>query len=112
MGLSDIAAADELSLIQRAAGGDHNAFAVLMRRYEPRIHSYLRQMVGDAEQASDLTQETFLAAYRALGRWQPPSEPRQGIPISSRPGSIASPPIARSPCCVARRLCAGYSRRR
>ena len=78
MGLSDIAAADELSLIQRAAGGDHNAFAALMRRYEPRIHSYLRQMVGDAEQARDLTQETFLAAYRALGRWQPPSATAPG----------------------------------
>jgi len=46
MGLSNIAATDELSLIQRAAGGDHNAFATLMRRYEPRIHSYLRQMAS------------------------------------------------------------------
>lgn len=78
MGLSDIVAADELSLIRRAASGDHGAFAALMRRYEPRIYSYLRQMVGDAELASDLTQETFLAAYRALGRWQPPSATAPG----------------------------------
>jgi len=46
MGLSNIAATDELSLIQRAAGGDHNAFATLMRRYEPPTHSYLRQMAS------------------------------------------------------------------
>jgi RNA polymerase sigma-70 factor, ECF subfamily len=84
MGLSDIAAADELSLIRRAAAGDHSAFAALMQRYEQRIHSYLRQMVGDAELASDLTQETFLAAYRALARWQPPPEtaPRTSDPLS------------------------------
>ena len=84
MGVSETAAADELSLIQRAAGGDHAAFAALMRRYEPRIQRYLRQMVGDTELAGDLTQETFLAAYRALARWQPPPEtaPQTSDPLS------------------------------
>jgi RNA polymerase sigma-70 factor (ECF subfamily) len=84
MGLSDIASADELSQIRRAAMGDHTAFAALVRRYEQRIHAYLRQMVGDAETASDLTQETFLAAYRALARWQPPPEtaPQPTDPLS------------------------------
>ncbi len=84
MGLSETAAADELGLIRRAAGGDHAAFATLMRRYESRIQRYLRQMVGEAELAGDLTQETFLAAYRALARWQPPPEtaPQTGDPLS------------------------------
>lgn len=72
MGMSNIAAADELSQIRRAATGDHMAFAALVRRYEARIFTYLRQTVGDAELASDLAQETFLAAYQALPRWQPP----------------------------------------
>ena len=72
MGISNIAAADELSQIRRAATGDHAAFALLVRRYEARIGVYLRQMVGDADLASDLAQETFLAAYQALPRWQPP----------------------------------------
>jgi len=72
MGMSNIAAADELSQIRRAATGDHAAFALLVRRYEARIDVYLRQMVGDADLASDLAQETFLAAYQALPRWQPP----------------------------------------
>ena len=84
MGLSETAAADELGLIRRAAGGDHSAFATLMRRYESRIQRYLRQMVGDAELAGDLTQETFLAVYRALARWQPPPEtaPQTSDPLS------------------------------
>ena len=72
MGMSNIAAADELSQIRRAAMGDHAAFALLVRRYEARIVIYLRQTVGDADLASDLAQETFLAAYQALPRWQPP----------------------------------------
>lgn len=74
MGMSNIATADELSQIRRAATGDHAAFALLVRRYEARIVTYLRQMVGDADLASDLAQETFLAAYQALPRWQPPPE--------------------------------------
>ncbi len=84
MGLSETAAADELGLIRRATGGDHAAFATLMRRYESRIQRYLRQMVGEAELAGDLTQETFLAAYRALARWQPPPEtaPQTADPLS------------------------------
>jgi RNA polymerase sigma-70 factor, ECF subfamily len=77
MGMSNIASADELSQIRRAATGDHAAFATfatLVRRYEVRIYAYLRQAVGDADLASDLAQETFLAAYQALPRWQPVAE--------------------------------------
>jgi RNA polymerase sigma-70 factor (ECF subfamily) len=70
--MSNIASADELGQIRRAAMGDHAAFAILVRRYEGRIYTYLRQTVGDADLASDLAQETFLAAYQALPRWQPP----------------------------------------
>lgn len=72
MGISNIASADEMSLIHRAARGDHLAFATLMQRYEQRIHTYLWHMIGDADLANDLSQETFLAAYQALARWQPP----------------------------------------
>ena len=74
MGLSRTAATDESDQIRRAVSGDHTAFAALVRRYEQRIQVYLRQMVGDADLASDLTQETFLAAYQALPRWQPPPD--------------------------------------
>jgi len=85
MGMSDIATADELSQIRRAATGDHAAFALLVRRYEARIGVYLRQMVGDADLASDLAQETFLAAYQALPRWQPPPD------LAARTTDLLSP---------------------
>ena len=41
-------------------------FASIVATYEAPISRYLYGMVGDAELARDLTQETFLSAYRAL----------------------------------------------
>jgi RNA polymerase sigma-70 factor (ECF subfamily) len=47
---------------------DHRAFGVLVdRQYEP-VHRYLVRVVGDAEVAAELTQETFCRAYQALPR--------------------------------------------
>lgn len=63
---------DELSLARRAAAGDHNAFASIVRTYEARLLAYLTQMLGDPEAARDIAQETFLAAFQALPRWHPP----------------------------------------
>lgn len=46
--------------------GNPEAFEVIVREYQPRLYRFLFGMVGDAELARDLTQDTFLAAYRAL----------------------------------------------
>ncbi len=43
----------------------HATFTALMAAHEPVIARYLRHLVGDVEVARDLTQETFLATYRA-----------------------------------------------
>ena len=43
-------------------------FDEMFTRYHGRIYGYLVGMVGDAEQAQDLTQDTFLKAYKALPR--------------------------------------------
>jgi RNA polymerase sigma-70 factor, ECF subfamily len=40
----------------------------LVARYESAILRYLYRIVGDADTAEDLTQETYLKAYRALGQ--------------------------------------------
>lgn len=53
-------------LVAQAEQGDKNAFDLLVRRYEAEIHRYIRRMVGNAEEAADLTQETFLKAWRYL----------------------------------------------
>lgn len=57
--------------IERARSGDRAAFAVLVGRYQHAIHRYLRHLTGDAEMALDLTQETFVHAYRAIPQTKP-----------------------------------------
>jgi RNA polymerase sigma-70 factor (ECF subfamily) len=43
------------------------AFPTLVERMGPRLYWGLRRMCGDHQEAEDLTQETFIRAYRALG---------------------------------------------
>lgn len=57
---------DELWLVQRARDGDSDAFEEVFRIYHTRIYNYAYRLVGNAEDAQDLTQESFLKAYRAL----------------------------------------------
>jgi RNA polymerase sigma-70 factor, ECF subfamily len=56
----------DASLVERARGGDRGAFAVLVERYQQPLGSYLWRLTRDRELASDLTQDTFLRAYRSI----------------------------------------------
>jgi RNA polymerase sigma-70 factor, ECF subfamily len=59
---------EEAAWIARAKAGDQAAFAAIFTRYERRIYSFIYRMLGDPDDAYDLTQDTFLKAYRALGK--------------------------------------------
>jgi RNA polymerase sigma-70 factor (ECF subfamily) len=52
-------------------GGRDAAFAEIMRRHREPVYRLVRAHVGDADEAFDLVQECFAAAYRALGRYDP-----------------------------------------
>jgi RNA polymerase sigma-70 factor (ECF subfamily) len=56
---------DEI-IVERALGGDAEAFGELVRRWERRIFALACGMLGREEDARDATQETFLAAFRNL----------------------------------------------
>jgi RNA polymerase sigma-70 factor (ECF subfamily) len=56
----------EIELVVAARSGSAVAFEALIDRYYAPIHAYLTQLMEDADQAEDLTQDTFLAAYRVL----------------------------------------------
>ena len=56
----------DASLVERARGGDRAAFAALVERYQQPLGSYLWRLTRDQELAADLTQETFLRAYRSI----------------------------------------------
>lgn len=60
---------EERHLIAEAQRGDVEAFNELVRRYERRVYSLCVRMLGDADAAADVCQETFLAAYRHLPRF-------------------------------------------
>lgn len=64
-GIADASATDG-PLVARAAAGDATAFRELVERHQTRIVSLLSRLCGCSEQALDLAQETFLAAYRHL----------------------------------------------
>ena len=61
----------EAELVARAQAGDRDAFATLVGRYQQPIGGYVWRLTGDRELAQDLTQETFLHAFRAIRSTQP-----------------------------------------
>jgi len=60
-------------LLRRYARGDEAAFDALFHRHVPRIFAYLARLVGNREEAADLTQETFVRLLRTA-RASPPPE--------------------------------------
>ncbi len=61
---------DEIKCIKKAARGDAAAFEELLLRYQTQIYHLCFRMVGNAEDAQDMTQETFLKAWKGLSGFQ------------------------------------------
>jgi RNA polymerase sigma-70 factor (ECF subfamily) len=56
--------------ITAAAAGDVAAFERLYRQFSPRIYGLCLRLTGQREAAEDCTQESFVAAWRALARFE------------------------------------------
>jgi RNA polymerase sigma-70 factor (ECF subfamily) len=61
----------ERALALRARSGDVDAFAELVGRRTPGVVAFLRRMLGDAEDARDVAQLTFLRVWENIGRYDP-----------------------------------------
>ena len=61
----------ERALARRAAGGDPDAFAELVARRTPGVLAFLRRLLGDAEDARDVAQLTFVRVWENLERYDP-----------------------------------------
>ena len=61
----------DLDQITRAAAGDPAAVSSLVDRHSCGVLALATRMLGDASEAEDVTQETFLRAWKALPDWQP-----------------------------------------
>ncbi|MEM1087444.1 MAG: sigma-70 family RNA polymerase sigma factor [Pseudomonadota bacterium] len=62
---------NELDQIAKAAAGDRAAQAALVHRHMPVIFRVAYRMLQDETEAEDVTQETFLRAWKVLPEWQP-----------------------------------------
>jgi len=64
--------ADDLAYVAaRAVAGDRNAFASLMSAHKDALYRFVRRRIGDREDAYDVVQETFVAAWQAIERYDP-----------------------------------------
>jgi len=60
----------EGALVQRARAGDKRAFERLYREHAGRVYGLCLRMTRDAQLAEDCTQDTFINAWRALGKFE------------------------------------------
>ena len=58
-------------LAERCKAGCRDSFELLVEQYEKRIFNFLRQFMGNAHDAEDVTQETFMKAYQSIHRYEP-----------------------------------------
>jgi RNA polymerase sigma-70 factor (ECF subfamily) len=59
------------AVVARVLSGDEDRFALLVRRYQTRVHAHVSKMIGHREDALDLSQEIFLKVFQALPRFNP-----------------------------------------
>lgn len=56
-------------LAASAVAGDERAFSWLMQRHKDALYRFIRRYTGDGDEAFDLLQESFTAAWSALRRY-------------------------------------------
>jgi RNA polymerase sigma-70 factor (ECF subfamily) len=65
-GLADVKTDSEPERVARARGGDAGAFESLYREHVGRVYGLCLRMTGQPATAEDLTQDTFVSAWRSL----------------------------------------------
>jgi RNA polymerase sigma-70 factor (ECF subfamily) len=61
---------DDRVLVEAAQAGDLDAFEALVRRHQAAVYRVALRMLGSSADADDVTQDTFLRAWRALSRYR------------------------------------------
>jgi RNA polymerase sigma-70 factor (ECF subfamily) len=58
------------AVLERARRGDQEAFAAVIRHYDPGLRALAYRLLGDRDRMDDALQEAYLKAFRALPRFQ------------------------------------------
>jgi RNA polymerase sigma-70 factor (ECF subfamily) len=61
---------NDAELVVASQGGDQDAFAQLLQRHQRRIFNLVFRMLQQYEEANEVTQETFLAAWQGLSSFR------------------------------------------
>ena len=65
---------NDVQLIRKILAGDDTAFSVLVEKYQKGIHALVWRKIGDFHYAEEITQDTFLKAYKNLSTLKDPSQ--------------------------------------
>ncbi len=60
---------NDSAFVRQTLGGDLHAFEILFERYQKQIFNTIARIVGDYDDATDVTQNTFIKAYQNLKRY-------------------------------------------
>lgn len=60
----------EFEYVRKVLEGDTHSFQYLQKKYYKLILNLIRKMIKDEDDVDDLTQETFIKAYKALSSFQ------------------------------------------
>ncbi|TCQ08180.1 RNA polymerase RpoE-like sigma-24 subunit [Serpentinicella alkaliphila] len=61
---------DENLLIQKSQAGDIKSFEMLIETYQKKAFNIAYRMLGNLEDANDVTQEAFVKVYKSLGKFK------------------------------------------
>ncbi len=62
--------ASDQQLVERFQKGDKRSFDLLVVRYQHKIMGLISRYIQDHQEVQDVAQETFIKAYRALGKFR------------------------------------------
>lgn len=65
---------DDAQLIKRILSGDDSAFNTLVQKYQKGVHALAWRKIGDFHYAEEITQDTFLQAYKNLSTLANPDQ--------------------------------------
>lgn len=63
--------ASDIEIVNQCLAGDVNAFEILIERYKRAVYNTAYRMMGNREEAEDVSQEAFIRMYNSLSKYNP-----------------------------------------
>lgn len=60
----------DMDIVESVRGGDVDAFAELVARYSQKVYALVCGITGNAMEAEEITQDTFIRVFDHLGQWR------------------------------------------